>query len=78
MRLRQSPVKLPSKRGAGALEVPAARPSKKQRTMSTSEDDMDWLRHEMADIKGRIADIAEHLSEDTDHRLDELLRRVRN
>lgn len=78
MRFCQGLPKSSSKRGADALDAPEHRPHKKKRTASTSEDDMDWLKHEIADIKECIRGLAEHLREDTDRRLDELLQYVQN
>jgi len=68
-----------SKRG---LEPPYhadnERPLKRQRFFDQDDqDDFDWLKREISDIKICITQIAEHLRSDVDTKLEEIIDRIR-
>jgi hypothetical protein len=63
---------LKSKRGAEVFEIEDERPFKKRRLAFTNEDDIDWLKHEIGDIKESVKEIAEHLRGNVEYRLEEL------
>jgi hypothetical protein len=54
------------KRGSKVPDAAGARPSKRKRFTPINEDDMDWLKGEIADIKEGIREIAEHLEIEVD------------
>lgn len=64
------------KRDAGILEVADERPFKKKRATSTNDDDMDWLKQEIGDIKEGMKKITKHLKGNVDYKLDELLQYI--
>jgi hypothetical protein len=61
------------KRDSNSLDVADDRPLKRKRLMAINDDDMDWFKGEVSDIKVCIREIAEHLRGDVDVKLDELL-----
>jgi hypothetical protein len=72
IKLCQNTFKPSLKRDADILED--ERPLKKKRGAFTNkdEDDVDWLKHEISDIKDCLKDIAEHLRGNVEYRLEEL------
>jgi hypothetical protein len=62
------------KRGSESHDL-AHLPSKKRRVFD--KDNKDWLECEIDDVKDRMMQIEDHLREDVDSKLDEILREVR-
>jgi hypothetical protein len=42
-----------------------------------AKDDVDWLKHEISDIKERVKEMADHLRGNVEYRLEELPTRSR-
>jgi hypothetical protein len=63
------------KQGSESHDLAHLRPSKKCRLFD--EDDKDWLKCEIDDVRDRMMQIADHLKEDVDSKLDEILHEVR-
>lgn len=55
------------KRDADVLEVEDERPFKKKLVAFINNDDMDWLKHEISDIKESMKEIAEYLGGNLDY-----------
>ena len=62
---------LKSKRGAEAFEIEDEHPFKKRHLAFTNEDDINWLKHEISDIKESVKEIAEHLRGNVEYGLKE-------
>lgn len=77
MTLCQNVPRSSSKRGVDVLDAADERLSKKKRITYADEDDMDWIKREMGDIKEGVKEIAEHLRGDVDCKLEEVLAYVR-
>jgi hypothetical protein len=63
------------KRGSESHDFAHHCPSKKRRLFD--KDDKDWLEYEIDDVRDRMMQIVDHLREDVDSKLDEILREVR-
>jgi hypothetical protein len=60
------------KRDADVLEIEDERPFKRKRVAFTNNDDMDWLKHQISEIRECMKEIAEHLRGNVEYRLEEL------
>jgi hypothetical protein len=60
------------KRDADVLEIEDERPFKRKRGAFTNNDDMDWLKHQIREIREGMKGIAEHLRGNVEYRLEEL------
>jgi len=72
LKLCQNVFKSSLKRDAGVLEIEDERPFKRKRVASTNNDDMDWLKHQISEIRECMKEIAEHLRGNVEYRLEEL------
>ena len=68
---------VPRKRGSQNLAQAHHRPSKKRHLIDKEDNLKDWLECEIDDVRDRMIQIAEHLREDVDSKLDEILCKVR-
>jgi hypothetical protein len=61
------------------LNIVEDRPPKRRRlrVISIDEDDMNWLKGEISDIKVSIGEIVEHLKEDMDYKLEDILDEIK-
>jgi hypothetical protein len=77
LKLCQNIPRSSSKRDVDVLEVADERPFKKKCVTFTNEDDIDWLKREMGDIKEGMMEITKYLRGDVDSKLEEVLEYVR-
>ena len=69
LRTRKVPKSLLSKRDSEVLDVIDDSPLKRKRLTFIDEDDVDWLKREVSEIKESIRNLREHM----DNKLEELL-----